>query len=151
MRERIFHWLTLQVYFPFCYLVYKGKKSQVCETELEQMPAGSLGREVHSFIRKENLNLIKGYELHDIKHVLLGYRANFRDEVCMQYFELGNGNRSLPVFVVVFFGSLLLPEHFIRYIAAFRRGRQAESINNSDLELRLINNIQELRIELKLT
>src|SRR5688572_23684539 len=103
LREKVFRFLTLEVYFPFCMAVYSGQGQGITLRELTEMPAGSLGHQTSLFLSRYSLAPMPGYEAHDMKHTLLGYAANMPGEICMQYFEFGNGNRSIPVITVMFF------------------------------------------------
>lgn len=132
-KNKLYTWLTLKVYFPFCFLVYNGKPKALPASELPHCPPGSLGDGVSRFLEQHHLQLIPGYEAHDLKHVLLGYEATFESEVTMQYFELGNGNVSLPVLAVITAGTLMAPSHWPAFLQAWKRGRQASPIRHCDL------------------
>jgi hypothetical protein len=134
LRETVFKFLTLEVYFPFCKAVYAGKGETISFNDLVNMPTGSLGNETALFLDQHALTPMAGYEAHDMKHTLLGYPATMMGEICMQYFEYGNGNRSLPVMTVMLFGTLFMPEKFQEYRRQYFRGRQAHRLSRIDLK-----------------
>lgn len=145
IRERIFNFLTLKVYFPFCKSVYKGQGITISMKEMMEMPANSLGRLTASFLQDYHLEPMPGYEAHDMKHTLLGFPANMEGEIRMQYFEFGNGNRSIPVMTVMFFGTLFMPEKFRFYANEFLRGSKARDLSNIDLKLFAHQSIHQLK------
>lgn len=134
LRERVFRFLTLEVYFPFCMAVYSGQGKAITLHEMANMPEGSLGNQTSIFLTKHVLTPMPGYEAHDMKHTLLGYPANMLGEICMQYFEFGNGNRSIPVMTVMFFGTLFMPEKFSEYRRQYMHGRKADPLSAIDLK-----------------
>ncbi len=145
MRERLYNFLTLKVFFPYCMTLYKGGKTRISPDLFLKAPAGSLGKKVLEFLNRNNISLLPGYERHDIKHVLLGYGANMKGEVSMQYFEWANGNRSLPVLTVMIFGSLLMPEHMLSYWQAYERGASAKPLERWDPVPDLDKNLHAIR------
>lgn len=134
LREKIFNFLTLELYFPFCKAVYAGKGAAISLTELANMPPGSLGNQTFFFLGRYELEPMPGYEAHDMKHTLLGFPANMLGEICMQYFEFGNGNRSLPVLTVMLFGTLFMPEKFQEYKLQYFRGKRAHPLSQINLK-----------------
>ena len=130
-------WFTLKLYFPIVFKVYKPSHTPYSRAELEAMPTNSIGKNLIAFLDATHLDLIAGYELHDIKHLLIGYGTGFEDEIQLQYFELGNGNSSLPVWLVIGLGTILAPEFIPKFIAAYKRGKKCKPI----LPQTLIDNI----------
>lgn len=119
IREAIFLFLTLNVYFPFCKAVYAGQGAPLGFSELKAFPKGSLGYCAAEFL---------------IAFALLGIPANMKGEICMQYFEFGNGNRSIPVITVMTFGTLFMPEEWREYQYQYRRGKAAVNLSKIDLK-----------------
>lgn len=144
-RERVFNFLTLRLYFPFCKAVYAGKGSPISLESLASMPPNSLGKHTAGFLKAYGLTPMPGYEAHDMKHTLLGFAANMKGEICMQYFEFGNGNRSLPVITVMFFGTLFMPEELSEYLSQYRRGKAAQNLTLLDLKQVANQSITHLR------
>lgn len=96
--------------------------------ELHAMPDGTLGKAIADCLRDNNLCLVPGYESHDLKHVILGYEMTPVDEIRMQAFMLGNRNYTLPCFIILIFGIILLPSNWSQFFKDFNRGRSAKSI-----------------------
>src|SRR3954466_9334517 len=81
--------------------VYEQKSKQ-----LQELPDGTLGKEIGNCLERNGLRLVPNYESHDLKHVLLDFKMTPVDEIRMQAFMLGNGNYSFPSFAIFIFGAL---------------------------------------------
>ncbi|MBL7718715.1 MAG: hypothetical protein JNL72_07760 [Flavipsychrobacter sp.] len=128
-RERTLVWLTHRVALPVLLVIRKPKEFPYNMPQLQALPEGTLGRELALFLRGNDLHLLRYYEKHDIKHVLMGYPSTEEGEVCLQYFMLGNGHVSFPVLITVTFGALFMPEHYRLFAQAYRRGKATPSMN----------------------
>lgn len=117
---------VLQFLFP-------SKKHQLQLDALRKLEEGTVGRAVADFLDRHRLGLIPKFESHDLKHILLGYGATVEDELKMQAFLWGNGNRSLPCFLFLSM-SLLTPYLWRDLRKAFRRGKGAKSIYHLQIE-----------------
>src|ERR1043165_783495 len=78
--------------------------------ELQELPDGTLGKDIAECLKKNGLRLVPNYESHDLKHVLLNFQMTPVDEIRMQAFMLANGNYTIPSFAIFIFGALLLPD-----------------------------------------
>jgi ubiquinone biosynthesis protein Coq4 len=150
IRQAVLAKLTVVIYYPFLFVVYKPKHKSFQPAELAQMPQGSLGNSVISVWAENNLSKIRNYELHDAKHLLLGYGINYEGEIQMQYFELGNGNRSLPVCVAIVVGTVFAPEYIGQYIRAYKRGKSCRYISDSYLQVQMLTDLNQLKNQLAL-
>ena len=151
MREDLYAFLTLKIYFPFCMWVYKGKGEPFPLASMLGSPEHSLAKRTGIFLRSMQLEPMPGYEDHDMKHTLLGYGATLEDEVAMQYFEWANGNRSLPVITVILFGTLIMPEKWTAYQRAFKRGREALPLKDIRLKEHALTNLLTLQTQWNIT
>lgn len=102
--------------------------------QLEKLPEGTLGKEVANCLKENGLNLVPGYENHDLKHTLLNFKMTPLDEIRMQAFMLGNGNWSIPSLAIFFYGFALLPFKARTFWADFQKGRKALPVKNWTLE-----------------
>jgi ubiquinone biosynthesis protein Coq4 len=149
-RQVIMERLTLWFYFPMLFSVYKPFHQPYSSEALLKMPKNSLGNSILSFLKKNNLKLIPKYELHDAKHVLTGYGTAFEEEIQLQFFEYGNGNRSLPVYIAIALGVLIAPDYLPEYIAAYRKGKNCTPITPELLIKSLKKNVLHLKKQLLL-
>jgi ubiquinone biosynthesis protein Coq4 len=138
-------WTAYKFYFPFIRKVYKPQYAPVLMSELKVCPVGSLGNEAFHFLTQRNIELFHGYEVHDLKHVLLNIEMTIKGEIELEYFELGNGNRSIVVWIVILGGTLVMPEKFKEYRKSYLRGKACKKLENLKLEEKLQTPIEELR------
>ena len=120
--------MTHSVALPTLRLLLKLPEFPYTMEQLQRMPAGTLGNELAGFLQCHKLQLLKDYESHDLKHLLLGYGPDEKGEVCLQYFMLGNRQYSFPVLATVVVGAALLPEFYRSFLNAYRRGRRTPSL-----------------------
>lgn len=97
--------------------------------ELRKLPEGTLGRDIARCLDDNKLRLVPHYESHDLKHVLLDFKMTPVDEIRMQAFMLGNGNYTIPCFVILAFGAMLLPDQWMTLYADFKSGRTTKPIS----------------------
>jgi hypothetical protein len=109
---------------------------------------GTLGRDVAVCLDKHKLRLVPGFESHDLKHVLLGYKMSPIDEIRMQAFMLGNGNLSIPSIVIFLYGFLLLPHKWRQFFEDFKLGLHAQSIKTWTMEQYADRQTDELRAQM---
>jgi ubiquinone biosynthesis protein Coq4 len=145
IRNKIMEWMAYKLYFPFIRLVYKPQYDAIQMQDLLLCPQGSLGNEAYHFLKQRNISLFHGYEVHDLKHVLLNIEMTIKGEIELEYFELGNGNRSIVVWVVILGGTLVMPEKFKEYRKSYLRGKASKKLENLKLEEQLQTPIEELR------
>ncbi|OMP76148.1 hypothetical protein [[Flexibacter] sp. ATCC 35208] len=102
--------------------------------ELNNLPEGTLGKDIAACLIRHNLRLVPGYESHDLKHVLLGFQMTPVHEIRLQAFMLGNGNRTIPSLLIFLFGALLLPDLWRTFYHDFKNGTQAKPISTWTIE-----------------
>lgn len=123
----------------------KQRAWKVEKIELFKYPEHSLGKELYYFLSKNNFELEKKLENHDVLHVILGFELSVQDEICMQYFCLSSGKRSLYCLFTILLGTLVLPEYYTQYHDAYNRGKLAVNFHNWKFEYLLHENRNELR------
>lgn len=101
---------------------------------LKNLPEGTLGRDIANCLDDNKLNLVAGFESHDLKHVLLDYKMTPLDEIRMQAFMLGNGNYTFPCFAILIFGMVLLPNRWMLFYEDFQKGRKVMPISKWTIE-----------------
>lgn len=131
-RKRLLVYLAHEVALPYFKLVRKGYKFPYSIKDLQHFKAGTVGRELYSFFFKNDLEMLPHYEKHDVKHVVLGYPPTEVGEVSLQCFMLANGRISVPVIFSVAIGIIIMPEHFIAFRKAWKRGRRTPCLNKLD-------------------
>ena len=129
LRSRLLVMLTHGLALPFLKVIRKPQKFPWTESELFQLPVGTLGRDLIEYLALKNLKLLPYYARHDIKHILLQYDTTDEGEVCLQSFMLGNGRISFPVLATVIYGFFTMPEHWGSFRKAFARGKKCEPLS----------------------
>lgn len=109
--------------------IYEQKARQ-----LQELPNGTLGKDIANCLEKNNLRLVPNYESHDLKHVLLNFKMTPVDEIRMQAFMLGNSNYSIPSFAIFIFGALLLPDLWTTFYKDYKNGRNSKPIKTWTIE-----------------
>jgi hypothetical protein len=109
--------------------IYEEKARQ-----LQELPEGTLGKDIANCLERNGLRLVPGYESHDLKHVLLDFKMTPVDEIRLQAFMLGNGNHTLASFAIFLFGALWLPDCWRTFYQDFKDGRNAKPIHSWTIE-----------------
>lgn len=109
--------------------IYEHKARQ-----LQELPDGTLGKDIANCLEKNNLRLVPNYESHDLKHVLLDFKMTPVDEIRMQAFMLGNGNYSIPSFAICFFGAILLPDLWTTFYKDYKNGLNSKPFKTWTIE-----------------
>lgn len=127
-RNRFLTWLY-EISFPiYTQLKFRKKKFPYTQERMREMPVGSLGYETAAFLDKRKLQLLSHHESHDILHALLGYDAEVKEEVGMEFFLLGNGKISLYLLGTVLIGGILMPEQCVYFYKQFKYGASLKSV-----------------------
>lgn len=111
---------------------------------LKASPENSVGKDIAHLLELHNLHLIPFYEDHDLKHLILGYGMSSEEEVRMQVYLLGNGNRSLSCVLFVLSG-LLIPSSWNLFYQDYLAGKNAPSILDLTLDYCLHQTTAELK------
>ena len=130
LRSQILVFLTHNLALPFLKFVRKPILFTHNMHSLSQMQNGTLGKDLYEFLTNKKLLLLPYYAKHDIKHILLEYDTTDEGEVCLQCFMLGNKHLSFPVVATVLFGFITMPEHWKKFIIAYRRGANSVSLKH---------------------
>ena len=129
LRSTILVMLTHKVALPLLKKIRKPLPFTFTEKELAELPAGTLGNDLYVFLKKRNLELLKHYSRHDMKHILLDYDTTDKGEACLQCFMLGNGRISFPVLATVTYGFITMPEYWCKMKEAYLRGKKSNPIH----------------------
>ncbi len=130
IRSQILVYLTHNMALPFLKFVRRPLKFPYSIETLMNMEDGSLGNDLHIFLKEKELDLLPYYAKHDIKHILFEYDTTDEGEVCLQCFMLGNKHISFPVVATVLYGFITMPEYWSKFIQAYKRGAKTISLAN---------------------
>ncbi len=131
-RSGLLVFLTHNMALPVLRFIRRPKPFPYSAAALHQLPHGTLGKDLIDFLEARQLQLMPHYAKHDMKHILLDYDTTDEGEVCLQSFMLGNRHLSFPVAATVLYGFITMPEHWTKFIAAYKRGRNSIPIAGWD-------------------
>jgi ubiquinone biosynthesis protein Coq4 len=94
--------------------------------DLEQLPEGTLGKDLVEYLKKMNFTLLKNYERHDCKHILFEYEMDELGEAGLQFYFLGNGKYSIPSITTALAYITLMPENWKYYQLQYIKGKKNE-------------------------
>jgi ubiquinone biosynthesis protein Coq4 len=151
LRRYILLKLIHNLGLPFLIRFRKPKPWYFSHEELRKFPEGTLGRDLAILLDRQGYQLLRNYEYHDAKHVLLGYSMDEEGEVRMQFFFLGNHRYSFPVISTVFAGIVLMPDKWRSFCIEFGRGRSVPEINKWNIAAMVTGNTIEIRKRLGIT
>jgi ubiquinone biosynthesis protein Coq4 len=130
---------------PYQKFFKKNKAWEISITELSQFPEESLGFELSNFLVKNNFQIQEKLEEHDVIHVITKTGVSVTEEIGMQYYLLGNGKKSLYLYLVVLTGTLFYPLQFDYFIEQFQRGLQAHSFHHLEFQKMLTLPVTTIR------
>jgi hypothetical protein len=146
LRSRFLHWAYSWSYPVYARLQPKPRAVwQVSKEMLLECPPGSLGRYLGQFLQEGQLEMIPGFENHDVFHVLLDVGVSAPEEVVLQWCLIGNGKRSPFSLAAVAVGSLCFPEYWYHFRQAYRRGRSLRRFYHWYFEYLLQENLADMR------
>jgi hypothetical protein len=124
------------------------KKVSKARLALENCQENSVGNSVLNMLNENNLDVIPFFEDHDLKHLVLGYGMTSVEEIRMQAFLFGNGNRSFSC-ILFFFSGILLPSAWNQFYLDYKKGKNSPDILNLSLEECLNKSLSELKNSFK--
>lgn len=92
----------------------------------------SLGFHLGCFLLKHDFQIQEKLEDHDAIHILTNTGVTVVEEIGMQYYLLGNGKKSLYLFMVVFSGTAFYPKRCNHFLSEYKRGKQALKFHHLD-------------------
>ena len=117
---------------PYQRYYKKGNAWNVNVNQLLQLQSDSLGFHLGCFLLKYNFEIQPKLEDHDIIHVLTNTGISVVEEIGMQYYLLGNGKRSLYLWMVILSGTLFYPTRFSYFKKQYQRGKASHEFYGLD-------------------
>lgn len=130
---------------PYQKFFKKGTPWNITPSELIQYKQDSLGFHLGCFLLKYNFQMQPKLEDHDVIHVLTNTSVSVPDEIAMQFFLLGNGKKSVYLFMVITIGTIFYPTQFKQFIKNYNRGKSAHRIHDLDFQKMLIIPIKTIQ------
>jgi ubiquinone biosynthesis protein Coq4 len=110
---------------PYQKYFKKSTPWEIGKNELLEYPKDSLGFGLGIFLDKNHFDIQPKLEDHDIIHVLTNTGISVIDEIGMQYYLLGNGKRSLYLFMVIISGTPFYLTQIKYFFQQYKRGKEA--------------------------
>ncbi|WP_130734603.1 hypothetical protein [Flavobacterium sp. J27] len=123
----------------------KNRPWNTTSDELIAHPKASLGYELGNFLLRYNFEIQEKLEDHDVIHVLTNTGVSVVEEIGMQYFLLGNGKKSLYLFLVITTGLLFYPKQINYYLNQYEKGKKAHRFYDLDFYKMLSIPVHTLR------
>ena len=135
---------------PYQKYFKKNEPWNINKSLLMDYPQESLGYGLGSFLYKHHFDIQEKLEDHDIIHVLTGTGISVYEEIGMQYYLLGNGKKSLYLFMVILTGTLFYPKRMSYFIEQYKKGAKAHSFHYLDFSKMLFMPIQNIQQTFKI-
>ncbi|QLG46157.1 hypothetical protein [Costertonia aggregata] len=150
MRDKILEYLYEWSKIPYQKFWKKNNAWNVSLNELVKYPNESLGFHLGAFLLKHSFEIQPKLESHDVFHVLTRTGISVPEEIGMQYYLLGNGKRSLYLFLVILLGTLLYPDHCTLFVRSFKKGKKAYGFHQLDFSKMLHIPLRKIRSAFKI-
>ena len=117
---------------PYQKYIKKNLPWTISRSELLQHKPETLGYELGNFLEKHLFEIQPKLEDHDVIHVLTKTGISVPDEIGMQFYLLGNGKKSLYLFMVLATGTCFYPTRFQYFKSQYCRGKAAHRFYQLD-------------------
>ncbi|MFH6964939.1 hypothetical protein ACHRVK_19985 [Flavobacterium plurextorum] len=135
---------------PYQKYFKKNAPWEIDKSQLMDYPEGSLGRGLGNFLYKNHFDIQEKLEDHDIIHVLTNTGISVYEEIGMQYYLLGNGKRSLYLFMVILSGTVFYPNKLLYFIKQYKKGKRALPFHYLDFSKMLLKPIHTIQQSFKI-
>lgn len=135
---------------PYQKYFKKSEPWKIDKASLMDYPEQSLGYGLGNFLFKNHFDIQEKLEDHDIIHVLTNTGISVYEEIGMQYYLLGNGKKSLYLFMVILSGTLFYPRQLNYFIHQYKKGKQALTFYYLDFSKMLFLPVQTIQQTFKI-
>lgn len=150
MKDKLFEQLYRLSKWPYQRFFKKNAPWNVTKEELLCYPEKTLGNDLGIFLAVNRFTMEPKLEDHDVMHVLIGIGTSVKEEIAMQFYLLGNGKRSLYLFMVLLLGTLFYPLHLFFFCSYYKRGQKALSFYDLDYSKLLLQSTENFRKTFKI-
>lgn len=118
--------------------------------ELRALPDGTLGKDIANYLDENNIVLVKNFESHDLKHIILDLGMTPIEEIRLQAFMIGNGNLTISSAAIFSLGIVLFPSQWSVFRSEFKKGRSSIQIKGWTIDEMAHFNTNYLRNQLSI-
>lgn len=147
IRSRLLEFMTHNVALPIVLNFRNNEPFNYTMEELEKFPIGTLGKDLADQLNRNGLVLLKHYERHDCKHIILQYPMDELGEASMQFYFFGNRHYSVPVLDTVSACLIMMPDYWRIFIREFKKGRKGKSFDGLNYNVLVHQKTEDLRKE----
>lgn len=133
-REIIIEYIYKSIKNPYQKQFKKNKPWNITIPVLLDYPSLSLGHQLGLFLQENGLEIQPQLEDHDVFHVLTRSGLMVKNEIELQFYLLGNGKRSLFLFIVIATGLFFYPLSYKCFREQYQKGKKAHTFYNLDFE-----------------
>ncbi|MBS7232651.1 hypothetical protein KHA90_16655 [Flavobacterium psychroterrae] len=135
---------------PYQKYFKKNEPWKINKHELLHYPEDSLGFGLGNFLFNNHFDIQEKLEDHDIIHVLTNTGISVVEEIGMQYYLLGNGKKSLYLFLVIASGTIFYPKQIKYFIQQYKKGKEALTFYYLDFSKMLFMPIKSIQQSFKI-
>lgn len=135
---------------PYQKYFKKNEPWQIDKSKLLDYPEGTLGFGLGNFLYKNHFDIQPKLEDHDIIHVLTNTGTSVLEEIGMQCYLLGNGKRSLYLFLVTLSGTIFYPTKINYFLKEYQRGKLALPFHYLDFSKMLLIPVSSIQKAFKI-
>ncbi len=150
MKDKLFELFYRLSKVPYQHFLKKNAPWSVTKEELLTYPEKTLGNDLGIFLTVNHFTMEPKLEDHDVMHILTGIGTSVKEEIAMQCYLLGNGKRSVYLFMVVLIGTLFYPFEISFFHSYYKRGRRALAFYYLDYSKLLLQPTENIRKTFKI-
>lgn len=140
IRWKLAQWITLKA-TDFSDWLLRKRRWRYAASDYQNMPDGSLGKELITYMNQNNIPFKANLVRHDLKHILLGYEMRMPDELRIHAFLVGNRSYNLVAIAYLLVCISIVPESIRLLKKDFQRGRKAICLKRINLENHVQDNL----------
>ncbi|MEL0653346.1 hypothetical protein V6246_18135 [Algibacter sp. TI.3.09] len=143
LREQLVEFLKIYLAIKPLQFFYRTKSENI-KNELEKLQKGTIGYDLNKLLDNNKLKVIPKFENHDLKHIILGYGMTSVEEIKMQAYLFGNGNKN--IFCIIFFASgLIFPEEWNSFYKEYKKGKKSVYIHDLSFKETIMKQTEKLK------
>lgn len=147
-RDWLIELVAVKVLFPIAGVIQSKSPGHLQIDDLTKMPEGTFGQRLGLHMQQNKINFIRGFEEHDMKHLLLNYPLSVPGEMRLSAFEFGTGNRSFMTLGVFIPALIVAPELWPQLKLDYLSGKQNKQTRRVHLKSHLHLPLEDVREKL---
>ncbi|MDX1350438.1 MAG: hypothetical protein R3279_09335 [Putridiphycobacter sp.] len=150
MRWRLVTWLTIQATELSGYLLAERNWKYVL-ADYQTMPTNSVGRLYYNCIEAKTIEYKPNLVKHDMKHIILGYNMDIKNELNIIAFLIGNKSHNKVGLIYLLVCLCIVPEYIPKLRKHYQRGKQSKRLRDFEIDSFVEMNINDVRNTLNIS